>query len=66
MARARTATAPAEATNFDSEFKSVNEAITELETNKAALLDKAFADGGANRVVEVVNEIETLKDPDLS
>lgn len=47
---------------FDTELESVNDTITRLELSKATLLQRAFDDGGVDRVVEVVNEIEILKD----
>jgi hypothetical protein len=44
------------------EFEELTRAIDAFETKKATILQKAFEEGGADLVVQLVNEVEALKD----
>jgi hypothetical protein len=47
---------------FQTAFDRLTRAIDSFETKKASILEKAFQEGGAALVVELVNEVEALKD----
>jgi hypothetical protein len=48
--------------DFEVSLNALTQAISAFEKKKATILEKAFAEGGADLVVDVVNEVEALKD----